>query len=304
MTKELNGRMLAAWIMACVCGPLAYVVGKGSVAETFIAVAISTLLAIVALKKGNFDWIRFRWVAVVECLFLAVVASLVLQMAANAWPHSGANGFVPVTLLALSVIGAGKGAKAAARVGVMLMWILLLLFVAMIAGGVGNVRAERIALWSGPSAGYTYLVALLPGVACLLPRWEGKCKCLWLLPVFAAVMSVLVIGTLSAPVARSQTNPLYEYGKSLSLLGVVERYEAFVSVALTLSYYAMLSFLMSAVNHLGNRLLGADKTMLAVAAGAILLMNVPLESAYPLAVGALVLWYIIPVIMHKTCGAK
>ena len=304
MTKVLSGRTLYGWILASLCGPLAYVAGKGSVAETFVAVGVCTLLTTMAIKAKYFDFAQVRWLAVAECAFLGIVASFVIRMAVNSWPDSGKNNFVPVALLALSLIGAGKGRKAAAEVGTMLMWILLLLFAAVIAGGIGNVKMERLELWSGPSAGYAYLLALMPGIIYFIPREEGSSRSLWLLPVFSALMGVLVIGTLSGPVAKSQDNPLYEYGKSLSLFGVVERYESFVSVALTLSYYSLLSLIMSAANYLGSRVLGADNVMLVVAGTAVLFMQMKLEEAYPVAVGALVMWYTLPVILHKTSGRK
>lgn len=304
MKQEVNSRAMTAWALSSASGLVAFAAGKGSLIETIIASTVCTLLTVIGLRTSSIQYSNdSKLLAVVQCAFLALATALVMNVAADAWPDSGRNNFVPAILLLLAVIGSQKGIEAASGVGAMLMWFLILLFGAVAAGGIGNVKTESVYLWTGASAGYLHFACLLPGVLFILPGEKDRAQWLWGLPILATILGVMIIGTLSADVSRGQSNPLYEFGKSLRLMGVVERYESLVSVALTLSFYGAMSILLSAADGLGRSVLHFKATSAVVALVALIFAQFELDVVYPVVFGAIILWYTVPVIVHKN-GVK
>lgn len=281
--------------------PLAYLAGRNSLIESLLAGVVCTALTIVLYGKNCEMATEQRWYAVLQCVFLSFTASSVLRMAGATWPEAQKNPIVILTLLLIAYWGSREGAVRASRASAVLMWFLVILYGAVVAGGIGNIRVDRIDPADKTFTGLPFFVYLLPGISVFIPREREKEHKLWLIPLFGTIISILVTGTLSAKLAESLENPFYEFGKSLSLFGVVERFESFVSVALMIGYYCMLSLILSASYHLcENAVIGSGKQgILLTATASGLLADISVGSFYLLAIGGLLLWYILPVIMHN-----
>lgn len=295
-----------AWVLAALSAPLCHLAGITGWVEVAIAGVLCTWLVVERLRQSDDRRVCPKWCAIVVCICLVFVTGICLSLAGNTWPTGDTTSVVPLALLLLAVWSAWEGAEKASRTGSVLMWLLLLLFAAVIAGGIGNVKLSRIELSGSVSNGLVYLAYLLPGAAALLPGTKGQSKLLWILPGFGVLMALLVTGVLSEPVAREMADPFYEFGKSLSLFGVVERYESLVSVALTIGYFCLLSMLLSSAYHWTESFYEGKgrQGVLLTAFGAALGMNIPIKSYHFAALLVLIAWFVLPVIRRKSTTKK
>ena len=114
-------------------------------------------------------------------------------------------------------------------------------------------------------------------------------------------MSVLITGTLSARVAMSADSPLHVWVEGLSLAGTLQRFEAVVSVALTMGWFALLSFLLCAAGELmeGVKDGAYDQGVwgMAVAVGSFAFAYEWIRGEI-LAFGCVLLWIIVPKVVE------
>lgn len=291
-----------AWILAALSAPLCHLTGKTGWIEVAAAGTLCTVLNLLRFREDSELTQTKKWYVAVAGVCLVLAAGVCLNLAETTWPTGNTTTVVPLVLLVLAAWGAWEGPEKASRTGSVLLWFLVILFSSVVAGGVGNVKLSRIGVSGEVSDGLVYLVFLLPGIAAVIPRSKGSEKLLWVLPAFGTLMTLLVTGILSEPVAGSIEDPFGEFGKSLSLFGVVERYESLVSASLTIGYFCLISLLLSAAHHLAETVYSGKGRigMLLTAFGAALTMNLNLKWFYVLAMVLLVTWYVIPVIMNKT----
>ena len=119
----------------------------------------------------------------------------------------------------------------------------------VLAVGVKNIRWARLG-----QIGYfdesIIIVYLLPALGLLLPAQKVRGSCfLWTIPV-GLIISALCFVTLSARGVAEVSLPFYQYSRSLTMLGIAERFEAAASVALTLGIFCTLSLLLRAAEEM------------------------------------------------------
>ena len=126
-----------------------------------------------------------------------------------------------------------------------------------------------------------------------------------MIAVLFTVLSLFTVGTLSQGVAETVSWPFYESGKSLSIFGVAERFEAFISVASTMGYFALYSLLLSALGHMAQHTFGRGKAgIICGAAASGVFMLLPALPPVVVSMGVLTLWILLPglgsvTIFHK-----
>ena len=152
------------------------------------------------------------------------------------------------------------------------------------------------------------LTFLLPAGAQLLPR-TGRQKVAWaLLPIlFGVAVSVCTFGTLSAEIAETTSLGFYEAVRSMRLFGVAERFEAFLSVGLTLGWFSQLSLILGIAGVAADKVRsGCGNWGIWLAAGTcalLLALDIPLETIW-LDVLGIVIWCLIPAIAAAFCRKK
>lgn len=252
--KKVEQYPLWAWIFVAISAPAAQLAGRGPwLSVLLLSIVCGGLCWGIHTLSEEQPEIR-RWYCVVEFLFLALILGKFAGMSAGCWPTGNSYPTVPLILLILAAFSALDGANRASRVGGVLFWFLALLYAVVLAAGAKELNISWLAPSMEPPSVLLVTVLLIPAVASFLPKEKGKASALALviLGIFATVISLLTEGTMSQSVVTSQEEPFYTFSKSLSLFGVVERFESLVSVALTLSYFALLSFLLSTAGHLAD----------------------------------------------------
>lgn len=301
--NKINAVTLGAWLFAAITAPLAQI-GAGAPWLYVLAVgAICGVLCWCIHSLSGGDCCTAKWYCLVQLLFLAIATGAITNWTADCWPTGSTFPVVPLVLLALAAASAWDGGIRASRTGGVVFWFVALLFVIILAAGVKNQRTE----WLRPEwelgDGRLIFVFLIPAVATFLPREKGKGYGITFLAVlfFGLAATLLTIGALSPKVAKGMAFAFYEYSKSLSLLGVAERFEAFVSVALTMGYFALLSLLLSGAYHLTETLgkgSGRYGILFCVAAAAICIGFYPIGTQIWLPMCAVLLWGVLPFGVH------
>lgn len=250
-----------------------------------------------------------KWYCAVQLPFLVIVAAKIAGWSANTWPTADAYPLVPLVLLMIALFSAWHGAERASRVGGVVFWFVALLFAIVLAAGSRNIEPEYLAPKLNGTGYALLLVFLFPVVISFLPREGATCytKTLWSAVVLGIIVSVLTVGTLSQEIASDESFAFYTFSKSLSLFGVAERFEALVSVALTMGQYSLLSLLLSCAGHLAHTIypgkgrVGVVASAIAAAAFMMFMQEITVDW---IGAGALFFWGILPLIFRNTESRK
>ncbi len=295
---------LWVWVISGLSAPLAQTAGESSWLSFLVTGILCCALCCTVVYTAQKGACTARWYCFLQVPFLWVAAGQVAVWSEDCWPTGADFPVVPLTLLVLAAFAAWKGAAKASRCGSMLFWFLALLYAVVLAAGIKDLEpGHMLPRWEQPPGKAVFLL-LLPAAVIFVPHEKGKGSLLLFgLAGLGAVISAWTAGALSPAVVQSLSQPFYEYSRSLSLLAVAQRFEAFVSVALTMGYFALLSFLLSASGHLTDSVF-PGKGSLGVAAGAAAaalstLSGWQLPQLW-LAAAAVLMWALLPMLALRT----
>ncbi len=255
-TGELSPKALSCWIAVAMLGPVALTAASSAWPGVLVAGILCGTLCLTAGRFSAKKVLDNKLICFAISLWCVYAAAEVAYQAALCFPGKAAGLAVPLVLLVLAAFGSSKGINSACAVGATLLPLCGLIFALVLASGVGNLTPGRLQLAAVPPGGELIFVFLLPMAVLWLPRNPAE-PIKWPIisaPIFGVAISIIVMGTLSLPVALTRRDAFYEFSKSLSLFSAVQRFEAVVSAAAVMSAYAMLSLLFSAVGQLGGRI--------------------------------------------------
>ena len=240
--EEIPARQLAAWLCAAMIPVLVQLLAGVSWVWVLLAGLMSVLVVWIVWRSGAREYPKWLWAS--QLLFTIVLLGQLLEKTGESWP-TGHQIVVPLILLAVAAWSVLKGPSAAARVGGVLFWFIIIMYLAVFGAGVREVELE----WLKPElSGVSWLgfaLLLLPAGATALRRPGEKWGVRLVLPaVFALAASLITIGVLS-PLAAGKGNAFYELSRSLNLLGIARRFEAVVSAAMTVGWFALISMLLT-----------------------------------------------------------
>jgi hypothetical protein len=241
LSEKLGKGTAVAWLLGAMSAPVAIYAGYVSWQWTLVVGIICTAACLVVQKWGQkWESPMNRWA---QLVLLGVVAGVIATKIAPCWGEQGE--IMPLTLIVLAVLTASAGQERSCRLCCVTSWILIVLLVVVTAVGIKNIEIRRLA----PTSAWNDMlipVFLIPCVLLFIPHKRGGYAAQFLIPLFGMVISVLCMGTAS----NLGHMPIYEYSKSLTLLGVAERFEAVTSVAMTLGLHSLLSLLFTAAENL------------------------------------------------------
>jgi len=303
--REIEGHSLWAWAAAAFSAPAAQFLGSTPWHWTlFLGLAAAGIWLCVEAGTvyGRRDW---KPVAVLQILFLAFAVSAAAGWSGDCWPTARQGWAIPVVLLVLSACAAERGCRTGARCGAVVFWCLVLLFAVLVAFAVPEVEWQNLRPENRGDSGTAAAIMLLPAAAALLPRRKGRSPWLWGLglAVAGAGVSLLTAGVLSQAVAVHTQGAFFEMIRGISILGVAERFEAVVAAAMTLGWFCLLSLLLTGAGHLGETLhpgWGRPTVWLTTLAAALGLPWARGVSPWLSALGALVLWCLLPLLARKS----
>lgn len=241
--EKIPAPQLSAWLFAAMVPVGLQLLGGESWLWVGCAAALSLLMASILWRRPREV---SKWESGLLFIYVSVLMGQLLHETAQSWPVGNSDPAVPLILLALGAWSAQKGTGAAARVGAVLFWVVLGLYLAVYAAGVKDVKLSWLKPGSDIPDGIGLTVYLLPwATAGLLKAKGAPGKHGWLTLIFLTAGAVITAGVLS-PVAAEQTeNAFYEMCRSLDLLGVARRFEVLICAGTTVGWFAMLSMLLS-----------------------------------------------------------
>ena len=285
--------------------PLAVIGGKTS---WYWTATMGLLCAIICVWRGRQKDEEYRlpkWLCVVETVFFAIAAAEMARWSTYCWEDLGQNTLVPLTLITLALLNVKKGTDNAANVSSILFLLAAAIYAVVLAAGAKEIKAEWIVTPMGVPQWESVFVFLLPSVCAFLPGKKVEWKiCGILMTIFSVIINVWIFGTLSSRAAELSF-PFYTFSRSLSFLGITERFESVISVALTIGFYSVITLMFAAIRSIWQQQKESDRGLYisaALAAGVVLLIKgIP---PVILTAGAVILWIILPVLMEKLFQKK
>ena len=193
-----------------------------------------------------------KWLALLSWIWLVLLAALAASMAVTAFPQDNAFPVIPLTLLALAAVASCQGAAATCRFGATLFLAVAPMISLVLAFGTTDMELQ--ALRPGGGAGESLgplTVLLLPAAAFYLRDGLTQRKTTWfrwylLIGGAGVAVSLVCVGALGLPLAQASSNAFWLMSRSISVLGVMERFEAVISALLSISFCCLLAYLLAA----------------------------------------------------------
>ncbi len=301
--KGIAQRSWLVWSFCAVAAPILQLLA-GSDWKSLLIIGLAATAAVCILLGQE---ALPGWLSALQLVWLTVAIGACGLFAANSWPMGGSYPVIPLTLLALGCWSARKGPGAAAGTAGILFLLLCIGCGLVLGSGVGQLRWDWALGHERAAPGMAAFVFLLPAAAVCIPR-EGRKKRAWLLavPVFCCAATLITCGNLH-PNAHSDCFDFYEMCRSLSLLGMAERFEALVCCIITAGWFSTLSFLFSAIGGAAQVCFPGSgpkvQQLSAVAAGAMVLGKLHIDHRF-LGWGAVIFWGVFPLITQGIVTVK
>ena len=220
------------WLLAVLAAPAAHFSGCGWLP---VLITAAVVLPLARIKK---DWTFSKPAALVQILWLGIVAGSLLPGSAVCWPSDNSLA-VPLTLLTLAAL---TGAAKAPRIGAVLAFAMGLLALPVALSGVANVHIQ----WLKPTELDWQPMLVLVFLLTSLPA-AGKGKGIWYTGALAVAIAVLEQGALSPYVAAALKDSAYQTARALGYL------EPVAAAALTMGWYAMASMLFASASNIAQK---------------------------------------------------
>ena len=237
-------------------------------------------MAIAAYALGKWCSYGAGWVLAVQRVWGCLLISVLMKWSTLFWqdlPFCSAVPFVLLALAAWTVAVPGK----ARQIGCVLLWPLIFLLGAVLLPGVSEIQLSYLKpMWRLPS------LILFPML--LLPNLGQAGKRDWKLPTAALGVCLVTTGVLSTAVSMSSPSGLYELSRSLSLLGMAERFESLIAAAMTMGLYAAISYLLEPPEEKER-----GRWIYPGLSAALYLLG-PIENGWILSAGSLLIWLVLP----------
>lgn len=309
-----SARQIRAWRFCALSVPAAMALTRGGwpwvLGGSVLAAAIGALQGALSRRCGGdlaaampaaFGEHGARAAAMLAGLWL-LFAAAGASTACQAAFEEDLGALSPAVPLLLALITCRKGAGAAARACTVMAMTAAGLYAIVIVSSLRHITPAWCAPWGAARDGaLALLLGLTPGCAVYFAEenaagWRGAA----LEALFAPLLAFLTAACLSPELTSATAQPLYTLTKSLSVLSVMQRFEALLSVAQMLGVAALECMLVCAAMRM-TRLI-APRMDEENAAGAFCAAAFGLSFAVPRvpmwfwAVGSGIFWGVFPIL--------
>lgn len=241
--NTVPSRQLATWLSVALTPVLLQLCAVIGWATALLTAAVCGIAVFAVWKWGNMP--THPAISCLQYLFIIMLLWNLLPQTALSWPGDNYPA-VPLILLVLAAWSANKGADAAARVGCVLFWIVLIVYLAVIAAGAGSVKAAWLTPDPPKIQWRAATLLLIPCAAVPIKQsghsWTPR---LFLSGLLLVVGAAVAAGILSPHYAATLPDPFYTAVRSLNLLGVARGFEAVLSAGMTVGWFSLFSVLLS-----------------------------------------------------------
>ena len=291
MQSEKQGNA-SLWLPAAMAAPLAQTAADGSLPAVL---AVGAVCLGICRCLERLDARPSLWLWAVQWFWLSPVLAEFLRWTTYCWTTHEDKFGVPLILLALAAWLAAKGQSRADRACSVLFWLLAFLFGAVLLSGVREVEFRNLyPQWRLENADLA-MVFLIPAMGLSLKSKPtgGKLRIL----VFSLATAAVTIGVLGSSAAKDADCAFYELSRSISLLGVADRFESLVAAGMTLGYFVLLTYLLSACREGAEQIRGGKGAWGVWSNAALTAVWFLLDfrlSGTVLTMGSLLTWAVLP----------
>ena len=250
MNERSQNRSGGMWLLSFAVTAGAALCGHMSWLPTLVGGLGAILLYELRLKRpvGKVPGL----IAALQVLWLAVPLAVFAAVARDLFPDASNEVYVPLVVLALSWLLARHP-----RDGVLACCVIVAYFL-LAAVAVVCVFSLPGLQWRWLSPSFDWMEALTAlafagggmALSSAVPGVKPGKLWRWIAFLCPAVIAAVVAGSLSEPLARQQDAAFYTLSRSISLFGVVERFEALVASCLTLGLCSACALLLHAARQL------------------------------------------------------
>ncbi len=237
-------RAEGAYLAATAACPAAVLLAKMAPGSALAGAAGGVIILYCMARLGARlpdGWAWPRWYGALRLIWCALLGGFGLSLTRGLFPQAAGSYLIPAVLAALGAYAVSRGEEAPRRAGAA-VWAFILALPAVIALFSLPETQWRALLapvrWR--EAGIAAAVFVVPGMA--LRRGSrgagGFAACAVLL---AALPAAVCYGTLGAAQTAADGFPLYRAAQTISVFGVMERFEVLLSGALAASAFFALS---------------------------------------------------------------
>jgi len=298
MAREPSARAAGAWELTFFLTAAATVCAGLDWLSVLIGCGASLLLCLLPER-------RVVQVPRLALVWLPALLWVVARAAGALFSDAGNGSYVPAVVLALGWLLARRPRQAALACCAVLSFFVAAAAAVVLIFALPDVRLAHLApQFSWQQCLVAFAVGCGPWLlrSAVGERSPGGFSAAGhlLLPVTAAV----VCGVLSPELARGEQVPFYTLSRSISLFGVVERFEALVAACVCMGCCSAAALILRAARTLlpGDEKL-RDWLTAAACVGVVLCPKLPLPSAIFTAVTA-ILWVGLPCITQSVVGWK
>ena len=302
--REISCSQLTAWLAAALIPTVIQLTAGAPWLSVLLAGILSLLCVFLRWQFGTEPGGKF--ISFLQWGLLIFILAAASRQSQQSWPDGG-HPAVAMLLLLLAAWSAWKGPSASARVGSVLFWFVLVLYLILLGAGVKDVQIQWLKPIKGDAEGFACVLMLTPAAATIhLYKREVIKPRLLLITVFSTVAAVVTAGVLSPEVAASKDNAFYEMTRSLNLLGQARRFEAVLSAGMTVGWFSLLNLYLTNCSYYAEKLrTGWGRwgiLVSAATASAVLLCDLHIPALILLILTA-VFWVLLP-LLTQGLGTK
>lgn len=238
----LSARQLGLLVFAAMAGPTVVLCGTVAWPAALIGTGVALPFVYFAARVPRSP----KWLGGGYQLWTLVLMAKTAAISGACF--SDEIGFVPVILLVLAAVCGRSGLPNAGRLGALLWPTIAALLLALLGSACADFHWTRFVLACGERQGWMTVAGLFMSLSILMVKIQTKekygvvCNVTWLIVALGVGTSAISCGVLGK-LRKDLTQPVYEIARGVSVLGVADRLEALLSVALTISLFLTLSLL-------------------------------------------------------------
>lgn len=286
--ETVPSRQLSAWIGAALCPTAVQLAATTGWRWTLICGVLCWAAIGLVWKWGSYG----RWVSIGAYILLVIFTGQIIKESATVWTGNSYP-WIPLVLLALALWAALKGGSAAARVGCVLFWAVLIMYPVVFGAAIRDVDWQR-SIKDGEINWQIPVLLLLPALGKVLLRKEQPYPFRMIIPICLAVIGTLLTVGMGC-------ESLYEMIRSIDLFGAVKHFEAVVCAGATLGWFSVLSYCLSVCGGLGAGRPSVITAALVISAW--MLCDVHIQYNILLILGA-IFWVFLPLLTQVIDGEK
>lgn len=295
LDHKISPSQFWAFLAVAMSAPLSHYANAGWLAVLLAAGAMLPLTMLFPEGWRNMG----RVVSLIQVVWISVVLAELIRTSGACWPGGKGEWVVPLTLL-VAVGLAGSGEKAG-RICATLFWLLAALYAPVLFGAAAQLEPEWLEASAREWNAELLVTLLLPGLSGIwISNQKGKLSVIAGLGLFAVILAALIQAVLSVNVGIQVRDPLYEVGRTLRM-GGISRFEPLVSVAKTLGWYGLCSYLVRSGTSLAGKWAIPEKwagwLIVAISAG-VIVFALRVDGRI-LVGGCVVLWILVPMVCEK-----